>query len=151
MGFWQKLFGGQRAGRTSPQPQRLDYLNEALALERQGDYESALTSYRLAHRDNPADARILLNMAIAYTKTAQPEEAIRLYRRALEIDGTLGGAHYGLAFLLLKRGEQVDVVMHLREFLARRPKGADAERWVHHAEEALRGLGGVPEPPTEAR
>jgi tetratricopeptide (TPR) repeat protein len=151
MGFWQKLFGGQRAGGKSPQPQRLDYLNEALALERQGDYESALTSYRLAHRDNPTDARILLNMAIAYTKTAQPEEAIRLYRRALEIDNTLGGAHYGLAFLLLKRGEQDAAVLHLREFLARRPKGADAERWVRHAEEALRGLGGAPEPPAEAQ
>jgi tetratricopeptide (TPR) repeat protein len=152
MGFWQKLFGGPRTGANPVQPQRLDYLNEALALERQGDYEAALTSYRLAHRDNPADARILLNMAIAYTKTAQPEEAIRLYRRALEIDNTLGGAHYGLAFLLLKRGEQDAAVLHLREFLARRPKGPDAERWVRHAEEALRNLGGepAPEPPAEA-
>jgi tetratricopeptide (TPR) repeat protein len=139
MGFWQKLFGGTRA--EPVKPQRLDYLNEALALERQGDYEAALTSYRLAHRDNPTDARIMLNMAIAFTKTAQPEEAIRLYRRALEVDNTLGGAHYGLAFLLLKRGEHEAAAMHLREFLSRPPKGPDAERWVRHAEEALRGLG----------
>jgi tetratricopeptide (TPR) repeat protein len=83
----------------------------------------------------------MLNMAIAFTKTAQPEEAIRLYRRALEVDNTLGGAHYGLAFLLLKRGETEAAAMHLREFLARPPKGPDAERWVRHAEEALRGLG----------
>ena len=127
MGIWDKLFGGQRTGGSAPQPQRLDYLNEALALERQGDYEAALTSYRLAHRDNPTDARILLNMAIAYTKTAQPEEAIRLYRRALEIDNSLSGAHYGLAFLLLKRGEQDAAVLHLREFLARRPIRLKAE------------------------
>lgn len=140
MGFWQKLFGAKRS--EALRPQRLDYLNEALALERQGDYEAALTSYRLAHRDDPTDARILLNMAIAYTKIGQPEEAIRLYRRALEIDGGLGGAHYGLAFLLLKRGESEAAALHLREFLARPPKGADAERWVRHAEEALRGIGG---------
>lgn len=139
MGFWQKLFGGAR--KEPLRPQRLDYLNEALALERQGDYEAALTSYRLAHRDNPTDARIMLNMAIAYTKTAQPEEAIRLYRRALEVDDTLGGAHYGLAFLLLKRGEREAAAMHLQAFLARPPKGPDAERWVRHAEEALRNLG----------
>lgn len=136
MSLWKRLFGSKDA----LGPQRLDYLNEALALERQGDYEAALTSYRLAHRDNPDDARIMLNMAIAYTKVAQPEEAIRLYRRALDVDPTLGGAHYGLAFLLLKRGENEAAATHLREFLSRPPRGADAERWVRHAEEALRNL-----------
>src|SRR5438093_9382403 len=63
MGFWRRLFGG--SGTDELNPQRLDYLNEALALERQGDYDSALTSYRLALRDHPNDARILQNMAIA--------------------------------------------------------------------------------------
>ncbi len=62
MGFWRRLFGGSTADDLNPQ--RLDYLNEALALERQGDYDSALTSYRLALRDHPNDARILQNMAI---------------------------------------------------------------------------------------
>src|SRR5207247_4187004 len=51
MGFWRRLFGGSGAGEINPQ--RLDYLNEALALERQGDYDAALTSYRLALRDHP--------------------------------------------------------------------------------------------------
>ena len=98
------MFG--KASRETLQPQRLDYLNEGLALERQGDYEAALTSYRLAFRDNPSDSRILLNMAIAFTKTGQPEEAIRHYKRALELDPSLVGAHYGVAFLLLKRGDR---------------------------------------------
>src|SRR2546426_6522929 len=97
MGFWRRLFGG--SGVDELQPQRLDYLNEALALERQGDYEAALTSYRLALRDHPTDARILQNMAIAFTKTRRLDEAIRHYRRALELDRDLAGAHYGLAFL----------------------------------------------------
>ena len=88
MSFWQRLFGKET--RESLRPQRLDYLNEGLALERQGDYEAALTSYRLAFRDNPTDSRILLNMAIAFTKTGQPEEAIRHYKRALELDDSLG-------------------------------------------------------------
>jgi tetratricopeptide (TPR) repeat protein len=121
-------------------PQRLDYLNEALALERQGDYEAALTSYRLAMRDNPNDPRILQNMAIAFTRTGQQEQAIRFYRKALELDDTLVGAHYGVAFLLLKRGEAGEAATHLRSFLGRPPKGTDAERWVKHAEEALRDI-----------
>ena len=52
MSIWRRLFG--QSGNDRLAPQRLDYLNEALALERQGDYAAALTSYRLALRANPA-------------------------------------------------------------------------------------------------
>ncbi len=138
MSFWQRLFGGGSVQKQHSR--RLDYLNEALALERQGDYEAALTSYRLALRDTPHDPRILQNMAIAYTKTGQHDEAIRHYRRALALDDTLVGAHYGLAFRLKERGEGAEAVKHLRSFLAQPPKGPDAERWVRHAEATLREL-----------
>lgn len=138
MSFWQRWLG--KEPREALKPQRLDYLNEGLALERQGDHEAALTSYRLAYRDNPSDTRILLNMAIAFTKTGQLEEAIRHYRRALELDPNLSGAHYGVAFLFLKRGDTQQATEHLQAFLARPPKGPDGERWVRHAETALREL-----------
>ncbi|HXE56425.1 MAG TPA: tetratricopeptide repeat protein [Gemmatimonadales bacterium] len=138
MSFWRRLLGLERS--EGPTPQRLDYLNEALALERQGEYEAALTSYRLALRDRPADPRILQNMAICFTKTGQQDEAIRHYRRALELDNTLVGAHYGIAFLLIKRGDSEQAAEHLRAFLARPPRGPDAERWIRHAESALRGI-----------
>ncbi|HEY8104852.1 MAG TPA: tetratricopeptide repeat protein [Gemmatimonadales bacterium] len=144
MSFWQRLFGNET--KEQLKPQRLDYLNEGLALERQGDYQAALTSYRLAYRDSPNDSRILLNMAIAFTKTGQPDEAIRYYKRALEVDPALGGAHYGVAFLLLKRGEPRPAAEHLRAFLARPPKGPDADRWVRHAESALREIDGAAAP-----
>ena len=139
MGFWRRLFSGTSADDLSPQ--RLDYLNEALALERQGDYDAALTSYRLALRDHPNDARILQNMAIAFTKTRRYDEAIRHYRRALELDTGLAGAHYGLAFLLLKRGDPDGAAQHLKAFLANPPKGPDGQKWVAHATDALRDLG----------
>jgi tetratricopeptide (TPR) repeat protein len=138
MSLWRRLLGIK--GSDGPRPNRLDYLNEALALERQGDFEAALTSYRLALRDNANDIRILQNMAIAYTKTGQPDEAIRYYRRALEIDPALVGAHYGLGFLLLKRGDTLKAAEHLRAFLRQPPKGADAERWIRHAEGAVREI-----------
>ncbi len=142
MSFWSRMLG--KPSRETLQPQRLDYLNEGLALERQGDFEAALTSYRLAFRDDPNDSRILLNMAIAFTKTGQPEEAIRHYKRALELDASLVGAHYGVAFLLLKRGDVQQAAEHLREFLSRPPKGPDADRWIRHAESALRDLASSP-------
>ena len=140
---WKRLFGLRRD--PPVQPQRLDYLNEALALERQGDYDAALTSYRLALRDHPTDLRVLQNIAIAYSKTRRHDEAIRYYRKALEIDGTLGGAHYGLAFLLLKRGETEAAVTHLEEFLSRPPRGPDGQKWVEHAKQTLADLKGAGE------
>src|SRR5437879_7537579 len=119
MGFWRRLLGGSSADEVNPQ--RLDYLNEALALERQGDYDAALTSYRLALRDRPNDTKILQNMAIAFTKTNRPEEAIRCYRSALDFAPELSGAHYGLAFLLLKRGDAEGAEKHIMAFLAKPP------------------------------
>src|SRR5256885_14900555 len=126
MGFWRRLFSA--SGTDEVHPQRLDYLNEALALERQGDYEAALTSYRLALRDHPHDARILQNMAIALTKTRRIDEAIRHYRRALELDPELAGAHYRPAFLPFKRGGPHGAPPHLPALPAPPPQGPGAPK-----------------------
>jgi tetratricopeptide (TPR) repeat protein len=141
MSWWRRLAGGK--SENPPKPQRLDYLSEALSLERQGDYDAALTSYRLALRDQPNDPRILQNMAIAFSKTGRMEDAIRCYRRALELDPQLSGAHYGLAFLLLKRGDEPGAAQHLGDFLAHPPRGAEADRWIRHARETLEQLQGT--------
>ena len=138
MSWWSRLTGGKSEG--GPKPQRLDYLSEAMALERQGDYEAALTSYKLALRDRPNDTKILQNMAIAFTRTHRPEEAIRYYRAALDIKPDLSGANYGLAFLLLKRGDRPGAEKHLEAFLIKPPSGPEAERWVKHARDTLETL-----------
>jgi Flp pilus assembly protein TadD len=142
MSWLSRLLGGKSEG--SLKPQRLDYLNEALALERQGDFDAALTSYRLALRDHPNDPRILQNMAIAFSRTGRMEEAVRAYRRALELDPELSGAHYGLAFLLLKRGDNAEATSHLEAFLEAPPSGPEADRWVRHARQKLDELRATP-------
>ena len=145
MSFWDRLTGGK----SKPSTENLDYLNEALALERQGDFDAALTSYRLALRQTPNNHKVLLNMAIAYSKLGQMDEAIRCYRRALAIEPGLSGAHYGLAFLLLRRGETSDATHHLEAFLNDPPPSAESERWVKHAQKTLEELKGAgPRPPT---
>jgi Flp pilus assembly protein TadD len=151
MGIFRRLLGGAPAGGDPPKPQRLDYLNEALALERQGDYDAAITSYRLALRDHPNDPRILQNLAIALSRTGQSDDAVRHYRKALEADATLAGAHYGLGFLLLKRGDPVGAQRHLKAFLGNPPRGVDAQRWVEHAERALAELAADAAPPRPAK
>ncbi|MEP6691295.1 MAG: tetratricopeptide repeat protein [Gemmatimonadaceae bacterium] len=135
MSWWSRIIGGSPDSEV--RPHRVDYLSEALALERQGDYDAALTSYRLALREKPNDPRILQNMGIAFSKTGRLDESIRAYRRALELNPALSGAHYGVAFLLLKRGETDGAREHLEAFLANPPVGTDSERFVSHAQRKL--------------
>jgi tetratricopeptide (TPR) repeat protein len=142
MSWLSRMLGGK--SNDGLKPQRLDYLNEALALERQGDFDAALTSYRLALRDHPNDPRILQNMAIAFSRTGRLEEAVRAYKKALELDPSLSGAHYGLAFLQLKRGDTPSAISHLQAFLDAPPDGPDAERWVRHARQTLEELRAAP-------
>ena len=145
MGFLRRLFGGEDVGGVgSVKPQRLDYLNEALALERQGDFEAAIVSYRLALRDHPSDPRILQNLAIVLSRTGKLDDAVRHYRKALDLDPQLAGAHYGLGFLLLRKGDGTTAARHLRAFLANPPRGPEAQRWIAHAESALRDLDMAP-------
>jgi tetratricopeptide (TPR) repeat protein len=140
MNWWRRLTGGSSGRDARP----TDFLAEALELESRGDYANALTSYRLALRERPDDLRVLQNIAIAFSKTGQPEEAIRTYRRALQLDPNLAGAHYGLAFLLLKRGDTAHAGMHLEAFL-RNSKETDqrAARFRAHALATLDSLRGT--------
>ena len=138
MSWLRRLFGGR--SESEVRPQRPEFLSEALVLERQGDYDAALTSYRLALRDTPNDLRVLQNMAIAFSRIGRLDEAVRAYRRALEIDPGLSGAHYGLAFLLVKRGDHAGAEKHLVAFLAQPPTGEEAERWIRHARATLEQL-----------
>ena len=138
MSWLSRLLGGKSQSNATTRP--LDYLNEALVLERQGDYDAALTSYRLALRDTPNDLRVLQNMAIAFSRIGRIDDAVRSYRRALEIDPQLAGAHYGLAFLLVKRSDLAGAERHLQAFLASPPSGEEAERWIRHAQATLEQL-----------
>jgi Flp pilus assembly protein TadD len=135
--WWKRILAGDD---DTLAPKRLDYLNEGLALERQGDFEGAVTSYQLALRDQPHNIKVLQYIAIALSRTGRIEEAVRHYRRALELDPDLAGAHYGLAFLLLRRGDPARAADHLRKFLAKPPRDAEMEKWVLHARDTLAKL-----------
>src|SRR5439155_3991474 len=50
------------------------------------------------------------------------------------------GAHYGLAFLLLQRGDPDGAAQHLKTFLTHPPRGPDAQKWIEHATQTLHDL-----------
>jgi Flp pilus assembly protein TadD len=138
MSWWKNLV----SGRSDASFDRVDYYDEGVQLLREEKFHEALTSFRLALRENATDTDVLLQMAVVHTRIGTGEEAIRLYRRVLELKPHASGAHYGLAFLLLGRGNRDEAVMHLRAFLARPPRTAGAERHVDHARAVLAELTG---------
>ncbi len=147
MTWWRRLVGGSSGRPSRP----TDFLSEALDLEASGDVTNALTSYRLAIRQNPNDLDALQNIAILFSRTRQPEEAMRAYRRVLEVDPNNAAGHYGLAFLLLKRNDTLHAGKHLEAFLRNSTEGDEnTMRFRAHAEKTLRKLrGDVTEPGDE--
>jgi tetratricopeptide (TPR) repeat protein len=138
MSWWKNLISG---GSDQP-PRDTDYYQEGTDLLRQEKYHEALTSFQLALRENPNDTDVLLQIAMTYSLIGMTDEAVRRYRRVLELKPHSAGAHYGLAFLLLPRGSIDEGIAHLRAFLANPPSEATASRHVAHAREVLTELTG---------
>ena len=145
MTIWNKLFGGDDPG-------RVDYYREGVGLLQDGKFHEALTSFRLALKESPGDAVVLQHIAICYTRIGMTDEAAKTYKHVLQKNPSAAGAHYGLAFILLRSGEVREGAEHLEAFLANPPEGPDAEDHIHHARRALAELrgeshGSAPEPP----
>jgi len=143
MSIWKRFFGTEK--------DHVDYYDEGLELLNAGKYHEALTSFRLALRDTPFDATVLQQIAITYTRIGMTDEAIRTYKKALTADASAAGAHYGMAFLLLRDGRAEEAAQHLRTFLERPPDGVEAQRHIEHARQTLEaiergGAGGDAEP-----
>ena len=136
MSVWKKLFGGRdREG-------RVDYYEEGMDLLSDGKFHDALTSLRLALKENPGDAVILQQIAISYTRIGMTNEAAKTYRHVLQKDPKATGAHYGLAFLLIRSGQARDAIPHLKAFLAHPPEGPEAAQHVEHAQSTLAQITG---------
>jgi len=135
MAFWNKLFsgGGNR---------RVDYYREGVDLLKDGKFHEALTSFRLALKDAPGDTVVLQQIAVCYTRIGMTEEAAKTYKHVLQKEPAASGAHYGLAFILLRSGQDSEAAAHLEAFLARPPSGPDAGNHIAHARSTLAHLRG---------
>jgi tetratricopeptide (TPR) repeat protein len=136
MSIWKKLFGGE------DDEGRVDYYEEGMELLSDGKFHEALTSFRLALKELPGDPVVLQQIAIAYTRIGMTDEAAKTYRHVLQKDPKAAGAHYGLAFLLIRSGQAKEAIPHLRAFLADPPPGTAAAQHVAHANSTLAQLTG---------
>lgn len=134
MDFLKKLFN-----RPADEGE-VDYYREGVELLNAARYHEAVTSFRLALRGSPGDIAIMQHIAIAHTRIGMTDEAEKMYRQVLARDPRAAGAHYGLAFLLLREGHRTDAANHLRRFLEAAPDRPEAKRHVEHARATLARL-----------
>ena len=137
MTWWKKMFGVPDADE-----ERVDFYEEGLDLIKAGRFDDALTSFRLALKEAPGDEVILQQIAITYTRMGMVDQATKTYRHVLQKDPRAPGAHYGLAYLLLRSGDERNARYHLEAFLANPPQGPDAQDHIAHAQATLADLGG---------
>lgn len=134
MAFWNKILGNEDV-------QRVDYYKEGLELLAANKFHEALTSFRLALKESPGDTIVLQQIAICYTRIGMLDEAAKTYRHVLQKDPTSPGAHYGLAFVLLRRGDEPgECIPHLEAFLSNAPDDEEAGAHVEHARWTLADL-----------
>jgi tetratricopeptide (TPR) repeat protein len=120
-----------------------DYYEEGVQLARQDRLHDALTSFRLALKERSDDVASMEQMAVIQTRMGLPDDAAKMYERALEHRPGSASAHYGLAFVQLNRGEIASAVDHLERFLdSDKPGGTEVEQRVDHARATLAQLRG---------
>jgi Flp pilus assembly protein TadD len=136
MSLWKKLLGGEDSHG------RIDYYAEGMELLSDGKFHEALTSLRLALKESTGDPVVLQQIAVAYTRIGMTDEAAKTYRHVLQKSPNASGAHYGLAFLMIRAGQAKEAVPHLKSFLAHPPSGPDAAQHVEHAQSTLAQLTG---------
>jgi tetratricopeptide (TPR) repeat protein len=133
MAFWKKILGNEDV-------QPVDYYSEGLDLIGSGKFHEALTSFRLALKESPGDPVVLQQIAICYTRIGMVEEAAKTYRHVLQKHPESPGAHYGLAFILLRGERPSESIPHLEAFLAQAPDDDSAGAHVEHARWTLAQL-----------
>ena len=133
--WWSFLMGSRDRDEGKP-----DYYQEGLDLAGQERFHEALTSLRLALREQPGDVATLEQIAVVYTRMGMTDEAIKMYQRALEKKPRSAGAHYGIAFLYLNLGLVTETAFHLEEFLRVGETIPGSAQHVEHARATLAEL-----------
>ncbi|MHC4398624.1 MAG: tetratricopeptide repeat protein [Planctomycetota bacterium] len=97
--------------------------------------------------DLPNDAEPIALRAMVYDRFGDSSEAVRLWRRALELDPRRPDAHHGLGTAALDKGDNEEAIVHLQralivapEALDVRPALADALMRLGRMEEAVQVL-----------
>jgi tetratricopeptide (TPR) repeat protein/Tol biopolymer transport system component len=107
--------------------------DQALELDKKGQYEGAIALWNQLLATDPDDARMLTNRGAVLAKSGRLDEAIRNYERALELNPQLVPAQTNLARALMALGRLDDAIPRLRAVLELHPESADLHNTLGRA------------------
>lgn len=94
---------------------------QALALERQGNFAAASTIWRKILQGHPNDALVYAHLGLDEARQDHYPAAIQAYRRALALDPKMGGLKLDLALSYFKLGQFDHAIPLLKEQLHQQP------------------------------
>lgn len=106
-------------GRQPEHPAALE-LRGLLAADR-GDYAAAIGDFRRLARQQPDDAVLVSQLGLLYLADKQPQEAIRRFNRALEIDPSLFVALRGRSDAEISVGNHAAAIADLEKAIVAEP------------------------------
>jgi len=95
-------------------------LGQVLATE--GFFDDALAEYAKGAQHAPYSAEVVYELAVIFDENGNPEGAVKLYRRTLEIEPTHGKAHRSLGDKLYAAGDTATALQHYQEALSLMPE-----------------------------
>ena len=75
-----------------------------------------------AYKVNPDDATIVSNLALAYNKVANPDSALTLFNKAIQLDANNKWSYYYAAQLLFDNGKQAEAFEKNKQLLDKFPE-----------------------------
>jgi len=118
---------------TPGQPSVLSRLDLGLALGNKGRYDEAIAEFNkaLALDSDVFATRVMRrdcygDLGLAYIQKNEPGEAVRNYRKALEIGPEAAQCRYNLGYALLRDGKADDAIPELRRALELKPEYPEA-------------------------
>jgi tetratricopeptide (TPR) repeat protein len=97
-----------------------------LTIQRNRDYNSALTIWQDTVEKRPNNPRAHNNLGAALLQTGQVPEAIEHYQQALRIQPDYAGAYYNLGIALARLGKLPEAISHYKQALRLKPDYAEA-------------------------
>lgn len=118
--------GGERQADTAEQD-ALDLIARGNALEREGQFDSALQCYEAAIRLAPTMARAYLNRGNVLLESGDAQAALAAYQTALAQNPVYAAAHYNMGNAFVRLGRHQDAVSAYHKAIALKPDFVDAE------------------------
>ena len=92
-----------------------------VALEGQGKFEEAASTYRQALQLEPRVAEIHFNLGVVLGRLGQDEAAIASYRQAISLKPDLTVAYFNLGTCLQEQGRLEEAIANFRKAIAQQP------------------------------